>query len=125
MTSPMFDDIQIVSTPEELAASLDTPSTVAERAPLICDHESCDVQTYDGNESRLHSLNHGPRELLCMVCNRDYPVWFAPNEVWNPVMRRADGSDEYPFICTGCFAGIAAKRGERRAFVLSLEERKP
>lgn len=25
------------------------------------------------------------RELLCQKCGRDYPVWFAPNELWNRV----------------------------------------
>src|SRR5689334_13046519 len=58
-----------------------------------------------------------PRELLCMVCDRDYPVWFAPNRLWNPVMRRPDGSDEYPFICPTCFGNIAVQRGVKTPFV--------
>lgn len=66
-----------------------------------------------------------PRELLCMVCGSEYPVWFAPNDVWNPVMRRADGSDEVPFICPTCFALAAAAKGELSAFVLSIEQPRP
>lgn len=53
-----------------------------------------------------------PRELLCMVCNRDYPVWYTPNSIWNKVMRPTpDASDELPFICPTCFAMLAEQRG--------------
>lgn len=55
------------------------------------------------------SGNGTAREGLCQVCDRDYPVWFAPNPLWNRVMRdgvRAKG-DMYAFICPTCFANIA------------------
>lgn len=63
------------------------------------------------------------REGLCMKCNQEYPVWFAPNELWNPVMRNADGSDRYPFICPTCFAMEAELRGIRpTAWKLTTEQ---
>lgn len=59
------------------------------------------------------------RELLCMICGSDYPVWYAPNDLWNRVVRRPDGSDEWDFLCPGCFTRIAAERGEDERFVVS------
>lgn len=61
-----------------------------------------------------------PRELLCMKCQQEYPVWFAPNNLWNRVVRRPDGSDEWPFLCPTCFATLAVERGEQERFVVSL-----
>lgn len=51
------------------------------------------------------------RELRCMLCGSDYPVWFALNELWNAVVRRPDGSDEHPFLCPTCFGNLAVERG--------------
>jgi hypothetical protein len=56
------------------------------------------------------------RELLCMVCNREHPVWAADNDLWNSVLRRPDGSDEYPFLCPTCFMVLAADRGAETSF---------
>lgn len=47
------------------------------------------------------------RELLCQLCDSEYPVWFAANELWNKVMRRPDGreaSEKIHFVCLNCFA---------------------
>lgn len=68
--------------------------------------------------------DEGPRELLCMVCHHDYPVWFAPNELWNRVMRTPDGretSETIPYICPTCFGLKAHAMGVRGAFMLSEE----
>lgn len=62
-----------------------------------------------------------PRELLCMVCWSEYPVWYAPSPLWNQVVRRPDGSDEWEFLCPTCFARIAVERGVDACFVLSEE----
>lgn len=51
------------------------------------------------------------RELLCQRCGREHPVWFAPNAAWNPVVRRENGSDEFPFLCPTCFIVLAEERG--------------
>lgn len=61
-----------------------------------------------------------PRELLCMVCRRDHPVWFAPNDLWNRVMRCPDGSDRFPFVCPTCFARMASDAGVADAFELRV-----
>lgn len=69
------------------------------------------------------------RELLCEVCDRDYPIWYAPNPLWNKVMRWPDGreaSEKIGFICPTCFAMEAERLGIRpkgEAWVLDLEER--
>lgn len=52
-----------------------------------------------------------PRELLCMKCGKEHPVWYAPNDIWNAVMRQSDGSDRIPFICPTCFAVEATEYG--------------
>lgn len=59
-----------------------------------------------------------PRELLCMVCDRDYPTWYAPNWLWNKVMRLPDGSDRFPFVCPTCFALKAIQAGVDVVFEL-------
>jgi hypothetical protein len=46
------------------------------------------------------------RELLCQRCNQEYPVWYAPNELWNAVQREGEH-----FFCLTCFAVVAEERG--------------
>lgn len=60
-----------------------------------------------------------PRELLCMICNRDYPVWCAPNDLWNRVVRLPDGSDRWQFLCPNCFAVKAEECGAASMFWLT------
>ena len=63
-----------------------------------------------------------PRELLCMVCNHDYPVWFAPSDLWNRVVRTPAGSDRWPFLCPTCFGMKANEAGVGAVFVLQEAE---
>lgn len=53
-----------------------------------------------------------------MICDRDYPVWFAPNWLWNKVVRLPDGSDRWPFLCPTCFAMKAIEAGVKIVFEL-------
>jgi hypothetical protein len=46
------------------------------------------------------------RELLCQYCNQEYPVWFAPNDLWNAVQQKGEH-----FLCLTCFANLAEQRG--------------
>lgn len=55
-----------------------------------------------------------PRELLCQLCSRECPVWYAPNEMWNAVVR-----DEHHFLCPTCFTRLAAQRGVQDGFRLT------
>ena len=57
-------------------------------------------------------------ELTCMICEREHPAWFAPNDLWNTVMRLPDGSDRYPFTCPTCFAILAEGAGVATIFEL-------
>ena len=50
------------------------------------------------------------RELLCQRCEQEYPVWFAPDELWNNVCRNYSGN-EIHFLCLTCFAVLAEKCG--------------
>lgn len=57
------------------------------------------------------------RELLCQKCGRDYPVWFAPNALWNRVVKE----DEH-FLCMDCFALLAEERGVTKSAWMLTEE---
>lgn len=72
-----------------------------------------------GAMSIVASSLRTPRELLCMICGRDYPVWYADNDLWNAVERQPDGSDEHPFLCTSCFMQRAICKGINPVFRLS------
>lgn len=64
----------------------------------------------------------GNQEGRCQLCNRDYPVWFAPNPLWNKVMRDPIKGDKYQFLCLDCFALEAEKQGiVPTAWVLDVE----
>ena len=64
------------------------------------------------------------RELLCENCGRDYPVWYADNELWNAVMR-TDGVEVHQFVCLTCFALWAVFAGEETIFRVSRAEPGP
>ena len=64
------------------------------------------------------------RELLCERCACDYNTWFAPDPLWNKVMRHPDGreaSERYQFCCPRCFTYIAEKLGVCGIWKLDLE----
>ena len=53
-------------------------------------------------------------ESICQVCTGYNPVWFAPNELWNKVMRHPDGrevSEKHHFVCPNCFIKTARMLG--------------
>ena len=61
------------------------------------------------------------RELLCQQCNKDYPVWFAPNELWNAVTDHLEEKPYIQFLCPTCFALLAEEKlGEE--FIWKLEK---
>lgn len=65
------------------------------------------------------------RELLCELCYREYPVWYAPSELWNAVMRHPDGkeaSEKHNFICMDCFAIQAGQIGIKAIWLLDRKE---
>jgi hypothetical protein len=66
------------------------------------------------------------RECLCQVCDQEYPVWYAPNELWNAVMRYPDGreaSEKIHFVCINCFTKEAEQLGiEPPAWVLTTDK---
>jgi len=68
-------------------------------------------------------MNKGePRELLCQRCNREYVVWYAPNELWNAVIRNNPTGDEgsqESFLCACCFMELAAERGYDPVWVVT------
>ena len=63
-----------------------------------------------------------PRELHCEDCQRDYVVWFAPNELWNRVVRSKYLATPEPFLCPTCFTVRCDATGvEYTAFELRVE----
>ena len=71
---------------------------------------------------------HPHQELSCELCHRDYPVWYAPNDLWNKVMRAPDdreASEKHAFVCPTCFAMEAERQGVNgTAWVLNIEQKK-
>lgn len=63
------------------------------------------------------------RELLCQICEMGYPVWYAPNDLWNKVVRDSEGNEQYHFLCPTCFAGLAYFEGVATMFVLTTPDR--
>lgn len=62
------------------------------------------------------------RECHCEDCDRDYVTWFAPNELWNAVMRPHGEVGGEPFLCASCFALRADAAGvEHTGFLLTTE----
>jgi len=60
----------------------------------------------------MNDLQTEPRELLCMICDKDYTVWYAPNDLWNKYIRLPDGSDTYDFLCPNCFIELVDQAKE-------------
>lgn len=52
------------------------------------------------------AMNGAKSELLCQMCDRQYPVWSVTNEIWNAVAH--DGEH---FLCPTCFINLADLRG--------------
>lgn len=62
-----------------------------------------------------------PEEGVCELCNVEYGVWFAPNPIWNKIMRHPDGkevSEKYNFVCPNCFIRTAEALGIHRVWEL-------
>lgn len=94
------------------------PETSVVEVPPPCPH--CGDE---GGSEWQHRCPRGTaRELLCMICGAEHPVWFAPNDLWNAVVRQPDGSEEWPFLCPTCFARMTEEKGVGTMFKLSLAE---
>lgn len=97
----------------------DIPSEIFERDPYYDDLEAL-IAAADFLAASRVSAPRTPsekRELLCEICNRDYKVWFAPNALWNEVVR-----DQFNFLCPTCFTNMAAAHGvEYTAFEVRVE----
>ena len=55
------------------------------------------------------------REGTCDTCRVEYPIWVAPNWLWNQV--GADG-----FLCLNCFAKLAESKGVHPTAWMLVEE---
>lgn len=102
------------------------PRTIMEQeGHMYCDRCAGDL-TESGHYPECPTLTAAcsicPQECHCMKCHRDYPVWYAPNNVWNLVMRDQDGDEAMPFVCMDCFAFLFEQRdGTPRRWKLVLE----
>lgn len=62
---------------------------------------------------------------VCQVCDRPYPIWCAPSDLWNTVIRGGaqGGSEHYSFVCPTCFGLLADEAlGERTLWIMRPEE---
>lgn len=55
----------------------------------------------------MDEIISGHPEDTCECCGRDNVIWSAPNDLWNAVARREDGTD--PMLCPSCFIWLANK----------------
>lgn len=52
-----------------------------------------------------------PSEGWCQRCGAQYPVWVAPDDLWNQVAEdQVNGLVVWHFLCPGCFATLAEER---------------
>lgn len=59
-------------------------------------------------------------EAFCDDCKGPNVVWFAPNNLWNKVVRKVDKPD--PMLCPRCFILRAEAMGIRESWVCSVAE---
>jgi hypothetical protein len=52
-------------------------------------------------------MNHP--EDTCEQCGKQNVVWFAPNWLWNEVVRKPNNTD--PMLCPSCFIILADQLG--------------
>ena len=53
-------------------------------------------------------INPAIRELICQYCEREYPVWYTENELWNKLIQESE--EEIHFLCPACFTKLYEKR---------------
>jgi hypothetical protein len=52
-------------------------------------------------------MNRFKHELLCQNCDREHPVWYAPNRLWDEVVKDPDAHA----LCPTCFWSMAEDAG--------------
>ena len=63
-----------------------------------------------------------PETENCCKCGGKNIIWFAPNELWNRVMRKTGMESKYGIICIHCFVEIAESNGVKpTAWILNTE----
>ncbi len=76
-------------------------------AKSLYDHSGSREKFVQDVHSALHFERErrtaSPRELLCEDCDHEYVVWFAPNDLWNRVVRAKYADRSEPFLCPTCF----------------------
>jgi len=50
-------------------------------------------------------------ELICERCDRDYPIWYTENPIWNETIRDDVAGDSFAFLCPTCFCVHSAMMG--------------
>lgn len=59
-------------------------------------------------------------EAICEQCGGPNVTWCAPNDLWNRVARRQDGSD--PMLCPRCFIIRAEAAGINKSAWVVMPE---
>ncbi len=60
---------------------------------------------------KINVKNKAKRELLCQECNREYPVWYAENSLWNLLVQH---DYNIQFLCPTCFANLIQKISKKK-----------
>lgn len=64
-------------------------------------------------------------ELICERCDKDYPIWYADNDIWNKVIRDEVAGDCFDFLCPTCFIIRASMKGITPIWRLTYGEHQP
>lgn len=58
-------------------------------------------------------------EATCKKCGGKNTLWYAPNEIWNSVMRDTDHlEDDWGIICPQCFLELTEAKGLKLIFTV-------
>lgn len=85
-------------------------------------------QELDPNPAFAADLQSGvKREGLCEICDREYRVWAAASPLWNAVVRGGsiNGDEEFNYLCSNCFMGLAEDRGIASLFQVRAAQSVP
>lgn len=83
---------------------METPADIEANFFIAKDEWKNSVREAVDTQILESGLTH--RDLKCQKCWAEYPVWAAPNPLWNSVVN-----DTEHFLCLTCFAVLAEMRG--------------
>lgn len=68
-------------------------------------------------------MRKAKQELLCQNCNHKHSIWYAPDDIWNKLVRHGVTiADDYQFLCPNCFIKLYEKKlGKRFRWCVKID----